>query len=42
MEVNGGAQRMEAEEDGISQSLEISVNGVRRTAEAMEGGRLWL
>jgi len=39
MEVNGGGQRMEAEEDGVSQSSqETGVNGVKRTAEAMGGG----
>ena len=39
MEVNGGGQRMEAEEDsGVSQSSETGVNGVKRSAEAMGGG----
>ena len=39
MEVNGGGQRLEAEEDGVSQSSqETGVNGVKRTAEAMGGG----
>ena len=39
MEVNGGGQRMEAEEDsGVSQSSETGVNGVKRTAETMGGG----
>ena len=38
MEVNGGGQRMEAEEDGVSQRPDNGVTGVKRTLEVVRGG----
>ena len=38
MEVTGGGQSMEAEEDGVIKRSETGVNRVKRTMEDMEGG----